>query len=284
MKNIKLNPTLKNIFIRIGCAVASIFVFNKIDWLLEVNTINGGWLEDHTTIHSVLLMMVAALFIRLNIYGCSRTVKRFAFGGFLLGVSALVGLWKCGVLREYFYFAHQHYYWLLRIWGAMSIVLAVVLSLFCRAESLRNIRHSKITLWTAILLFDFVVAMPNVWEYGHIDKYLYTSAKENLYLLKTDYSCVILYGQDSIKPYYADSTAFLSVHYHCIDKAADLWISESGDSLYFERKVNRYKITRPDGESFETGSAPAYFWETATNCWQWNVWWKLKRLFNRENS
>ena len=139
-------------------------------------------------------------------------------------------------------------------------------------------------LWTAILLFDFVVAMPNVWEYAYIDKCLYVSPKKNLYLLKTDYTCTILYGQDSLKSYYADSTAFLSIHYHRTNDAENLWVSEGGDSLYFEREVNRYKITRPDGESFEAGSTPTYFWETATNCWQWNVWWKLKRLFNKENS
>lgn len=293
-----MNPNLKNILIRSGCVVFSLFVYKQVNYQLEANIMGGGWLEDHTTTRYALLMLAAALLIGLNIRKCSSSVKRFVFGGFLLGLSVLLGLWKCGEFGGWslvppplsFYWSYTLNYWtcyaphpiysvLIHIWGALSVLLASLLPLFCRAENPRCVKPSKIVLWTAILLFDFAAAMPNVWEYAYIDKCLYVSPEKNLYLLKTDYTCTILYGQDSLKPYYADSTAFLSVNYHCIDKAADLWISESGDSLYFEREVNRYKITRPDGETLETGSAPIGLWESATNCWQWNVWQKIKNLF-----
>ena len=274
-----MNPNLKNILIRSGCIILSLFVYKQVDYQLKANIMGGGWLEDHTTTRYALLMLAAALLIGLNIRKCSSSVKRFVFGDFLLGLSVLIGLWKCGAVQSYGYVLHPLYYWLLRNWGGLSVLLASLLPLFCRAANPRCVKPSKIVLWTAILLFDFAAAMPNVWEYAYIDKCLYVSPEKNLYLLKTDYTCTILYGQDSLKPYYADSTAFLSVNYHCIDEAADLWISESGDSLYFEREVNRYKITRPDGETLETGSAPIGLWESATNCWQWNVWQKIKELF-----
>lgn len=280
-----MNPNLKNILIRSGCVILSLFVYKQVNYQLEANIMGGGWLEDHTTTRYALLMLAAALLIGLNIRKCSSSVKRFVFGGFLLGLSVLLGLWKYGAVQSWYeYVPHPLYYWLLRNWGGLSVLLASLLPLFCRAENPRCIRPSKIVLWTAILLFDFAAAMPNVWEYAYIDKCLYVSPEKNLYLLKTDYTCTILYGQDSLKPYYADSTAFLSVNYHCIDEAADLWISESGDSLYFEREVNRYKIPRPDGETLKTGSAPIGLWESATNCWQWNVWQKIKRLFNTANN
>lgn len=232
-------------------------------------------------------MILTACIIWVNVRKLSSSAKRFIFGCFFLGLAFLVGAWKIGCIAHYekYIIIYTDYMNQFRYWGALCILLASLLPIVCKQKCTHMAAISKIFFWVAVLLLDFVVAMPNIWEDEQQYKCLYYNYAKNICVIKTLDVCTILYGQDSLKRFSDDSTRFRSVHYYHADYSDNLWISKDGDSIYLAEKLTGYEITRPSGESFYAANGSPYIVEWyATNCWQYNAWWKLKNVFNHQRN
>lgn len=224
-------PMLKKIAVRCLYIVGSLVAYRLA--LQSVEAVFSNFDDGHPTLKFALLMLFAALIIWVNVRKLSSSVKRFVFGWFFLGLSLLVGAWKIGCIANCEnYTAYSDYTQLLIYWGALCVLLASLLPIICKQESTHLVIMSKICFWTAVLLLDFVVAMPNIWEDEQLGKCLYISLSKNILFIKTPYSCTILYGQDSLKNHYYDNTRFCSVKYNCANRSDNLWVSEDGDSIY----------------------------------------------------
>lgn len=227
-----------------------------------------------------LLMTLAALIIWVNVRKLSASARRFVFGCFFFGLSVLVGVWKIGCMAcNYADYTNRFVYW-----GAQCVLLASLLPVVCWQNSTRMAAIRKVCFWAAVLLLDFVVAMPNIREDEQLYKCLYYNAARKLYIIKTPDVCTVLSCQDSLKSHCDENTCFRSVCYRPANDSDNLWVSEGGDSIYLTRGLNDYEITRPSGESFtvSNGSPEVVEW-SATNCWQYNAWWKLKRVLSNKS-
>lgn len=273
---------LKKIVVRCLYIVGSLVAYRLA--LRSVETISPTFEAGHPTLKFASLMLLAAWIIWVNVRKLSPSVKRFVFGGFFLGLALLVGAWKTGcITNSVGYPIHDYYFDQLVYWGGLGVLLASLLPIVCKQKSTHRTILSNICFWTAILLLDFVVAMPNIWEDEQIYKCLYHNYAKKIYFVKTPRVCTILYGQDSLKSRCDENTRFYSVDYYLTNCSDHLWISDGGDSIYLTQGLNYYEITRPSGESFNVcnGSTRDVEWY-ATNCWQYNAWWKLKSVFNNQ--
>jgi len=270
---------LKKVAVRCFYIVGSFFAYFLA--LRSVETLFSYFEYGHPTLKYTSLMILAALIIWLNVRKLSASAKRFVFGCFFLGLSLLVGARKIGCMAcNYTDYTNRFVYW-----GALCVLLASLLPVACRQKSTRMAAISKICFWAAVLLLDFVVAMPNIWEDEQLYKCLYYNAARKLYVIKTPDVCAVLSCQDLLKSHCDENTSFRSVCYRPANGSDNLWVSEGGDLIYLTRGLNDYGITRPGGESFtvSNGSPEVVEW-SATNCWQYNVWWKLKRGLNNKGN
>ena len=142
-----------------------------------------------------LLMMAAAILIWVNIRKLSRPNIRLYFSAFLLGLGLLIGAWKVGAF--YLYSEHvllRHIYLeILFHFGWFSVLISSILPIFfVKQKNAKLDRGSKIGLLIVVLLFDFTIAMPNIFGDEIMEARIY--GNENCYLIQNgeEWSCHLL--------------------------------------------------------------------------------------------
>ena len=287
-----LNPTLKSILVRTAYIVGSLTIYYIaynycLDYLDFHYWSDGGLIDGHPTLRYTLLMMAAAILIWVNIRKLSRPNIRLYFSAFLLGLGLLIGAWKVGA----FYLYSEHV--LLRHidleilfhFGWFSVLISSIFPIFfVKQKNAKLDRGSKIGLLIVVLLFDFTIAMPNIFGDEIMEARIY--GNENCYLIQNgeEWSCHLLSVTNPDDKIWTDSVVMRTIQYFPKDNS--WWVADNGDSIRIEStKVyhSNLQIIHSNGKSYQVRTL-GYAETEYGNCWQSNIWHKIKGLFCKEEN
>ena len=235
-----LNPTLKSILVRTAYIVGSLTIYYIaynycLDYLDFHYWSDGGLIDGHPTLRYTLLMMAAAILIWVNIRKLSRPNIRLYFSAFLLGLGLLIGAWKVGAF--YLYSEHvllRHIYLeILFHFGWFSVLISSIFPIFfVKQKNAKLDRGSKIGLLIVVLLFDFTIAMPNIFGDEIMEARIY--GNENCYLIQNgeEWSCHLLSVTNPDDKIWTDSVVMRTIQYFPKDNS--WWVADNGDSIRIE--------------------------------------------------
>lgn len=144
----KLNPTLKDILVRIGCLAGSLFAY-----VFVVNQLHFS----HYTLCGITLFSVALLLIVFNLRPLARPIRQLFIALFVLAFASVV-FW-----HKVEYLPWPMYRNMLVYTPLGFVLLASLLPIFLRrVQAVRLAGCGKAMLWAAVLWLDFAAAFPNV--------------------------------------------------------------------------------------------------------------------------
>lgn len=281
-----LNPTLKNALVRAAYIVGSLTiyysVYNCLDYLDFHYWSDGMLIDGHPTLRYALLMIASAILIWVNIHKLSRPNIRLYYSVFLLGLGLLlIGAWKIGAFYLYSEHAllHRIYVGMLFYFGWFSVLISSILPIFlAKRKNAKFDRGSKIGFLIVVLLFDFTIAMPNIFGDETMEARIY--GNENCYLIRKEWCCRLLTVTNPDDKIWRDSVVMRPIHY--LPKDNSWWVADNGDSIRIENiKVyhSNLRVIHSNGKSYQVRTL-GY----AGNCWQYNAWRKIKELFFKEEN
>lgn len=286
-----LNPALKKILVRTAYIVGSLTIYYIayycIDYLDFHYWSDGGLIDGHPTLRYTLLMIASAILIWVNIHKLSCPNIRLYYSAFLLGLGLLIGAWKVGAF--YLYSEHvllRHIYvGMLFYFGWFSVLISSIFSIFfAKRENAKFDRGSKICFLIVVLLFDFTIAMPNIFGDETMEVKIY--GNENCYLIREgeEWCCRLLTVTNPDDKIWTDSVVMRTIQYFPRDNS--WWVADNGDSIRIENtKVyhSNLQIIHSNGKSYQVRTL-GYAKTEYGNCWQYNAWRKIKGLFFKEEN
>lgn len=285
-----LNPTLKNALVRTASIVGSLIiyysVYNCLDYLDFHYWSDGRLIDGHPTLRYTLLMTAAVILIWGNIRKLSRPNIRLYFSAFLLGLGLLIGAWKVGA----FYLYSEHvllchiYQGILFHFGWFSVLISSIFPIFfVKRRNAKLDRGSKIGLLIVVLLFDFTIAMPNIFGDETMEVRIY--GNEGCYLIQEEGSCCLLTVTNPEDEIWTDSVVMRTIRYFPKDNS--WWVADNGDSIRMKHTAQTpfqiIHIMHADGKDNYISSLGTDYTGYG-NCWQYNAWRKIKELFCKEEN
>lgn len=282
-----LNPPLKNALIRITYIVGSLVLYL---FLFDYPFL--FWKEcnfNHYTLTGSWQFAVALAIIWVNIRKLAKSIRLLTIGSYLLVFRGLMFWYKVETLPMLFdftpndcgFFTQQSNYRVLRILCCIGfILLASILPIFFKStDATRYTRLGKIWIWTAILILDFVAAMPNIYYSDQMPDRLYTGARK----IGKNYTCVYAIGMNDYPVFSVllpqDSVRTVQQHYLKVnyERHGDLLISpETQDTIWIEKGRAR---PNPYRQTIENNTSCLMRWQ-----WQYYAWHKIKRLFCKKEN
>lgn len=155
----KLNPPLKNALIRTGCIVGSLAAYIIIMRYLGHLEFEADY-EWQFSLYAIVRFVVPLLLVWLNVRKLAKPVRLGFTALFVLTYAATIFWQKAEPV------AWNRYFTNLVIVGLVFVTLATLLPIWLRnVQAERLSKFSKVLMWTAVLLMDFAVAMPEIWYY-----------------------------------------------------------------------------------------------------------------------
>ncbi len=281
-----LNPILKNVLVRTAYIVGSLVLY-----FLLFDHPFLFWKEcnfNHYTLNGCWQFGLALVIIWFNIRKLAQPIRYGVIGTYLLFFAIIIFWYKVASFPSSFdfipdnssFFHHQQTYRILRILGALGfILLASILPIFITTKTSNSVKSWKIWLWGAILLLDFVAAMPNIYFCEQMADRLYIGARKigdnytHIYAIG-DNDCPVLsvlLPQDSI---FTSPKHYLEVYY---ERHGEFLIqSETQDTIWIEKNGAKLNLTH---QTIENNTSCLMRWQ-----WQYYVWHKIKGLFNKEEN
>ena len=160
-----LNPTLKSILVRTLYIVVSPIAY----WVLyRVLFLIWPSLEMHTTIDGVWMFAVALAIIWFNVCKLAKPIQLITIGTYLFVFAGLIFWYKTDDISVLGIGENDSIlsnYLMARLFLCLGfILLASILPIFLKSTDVPNFaKFGKVWIWTAILILDFVAAMPNIY-------------------------------------------------------------------------------------------------------------------------
>lgn len=175
-----LNSTLKSILVRTLYIVVSPIAY----WVLyRVLFLIWPSLEMHNTIDGVWMFAVALAIIWFNIYKLAKPIQLITIGTYLFVFAGLIFWYKTDDISVLGIGENDSIlsnYLMARLFLCLGfILLASVLPIFLKSTDVPNFaKFGKVWIWTAILILDFVAAMPNIYfQSNRLINYIWVSVK-----------------------------------------------------------------------------------------------------------
>lgn len=157
MKNIKLNPTLKKIFIRIGCVVGSLYAYVFLMRIIDFSEFFIADYEWQFSLCEIARFVVPLLLVWLNMRKLSKPIRS--------GITALFALcYATSVFKQRIEPEVLNFFFInLKIVGFVFIALASLLPIWLKDKQVDHLAVcSKIAVWTAVIWMSFAVAFPEI--------------------------------------------------------------------------------------------------------------------------
>lgn len=276
-----LNSTLKSILVRTLYIVVSPIAY----WVLyRVLFLIWPSLEMHTTIDGVWMFAVALAIIWFNIYKLAKPIQLITIGTYLFVFAGLIFWYKTDDISVLGIGENDSIlsnYLMARLFLCLGfILLASVLPIFLKSTDVPNFaKFGKVWIWTAILILDFVAAMPNIYFSEQQADKLYMGFRKMgdtyqyapIYAVGNTYCCDVLIPQDSV---YTFPEHYLKVYY---ERHGDLLIQpETRDTIWIEKGGARLNLNR---QTIENNTSCLMRWQ-----WQYYAWHKIKGLFCKKEN
>lgn len=282
-----LNPTLKNVLIRILCIAVSPIAYYV---LFRILFLVWPSLEAHNTVAGIWDFTVALTIIWLNIRKLAKPIQLITIGSYLLVFAGLMFWHKTGDMSILGLdgsgpYSQFHNYRMSRILCCLAfILLASILPIFLKSATTPKLRRFGIVwAWTSILILDFVAAMPNIYfSVSYADR-LYSGYRKigDIYKYAPMYAIEsgdfqgnyfdVFIPQDSIC---ATPEHYLKVYY---ERHGDLLIQpETRDTIWIEKGGVR---PNADYQTIENNTSCQMRWQ-----WQYYAWHKIKGLFCKKEN
>lgn len=175
-----LNPTLKSILVRTLYIVVSPIAY----WVLyRVLFLIWPSLEMHTTIDGVWMFAVALAIIWFNVCKLAKPIQLITIGTYLFVFAGLIFWYKTDDISVLGIGENDSIlsnYLMARLFLCLGfILLASILPIFLKSTDVPNFaKFGKVWIWTAILILDFVAAMPNIYfQSNRLINYIWVSVK-----------------------------------------------------------------------------------------------------------
>ena len=276
-----LNPTLKSILVRTLYIVVSPIAY----WVLyRVLFLIWPSLEMHTTIDGVWMFAVALAIIWFNVCKLAKPIQLITIGTYLFVFAGLIFWYKTDDISVLGIGENDSIlsnYLMARLFSCLGfILLASILPIFLKSTDVPKFaKFGKVWIWTAILILDFVAAMPNIYFSEQQADKLYMGFRKMgdiykyapIYAVGNTYCCDVLIPQDSV---YTFPEHYLKVYY---ERHGDLLIQpETRDTIWIEKGGARLN---PNRQTIENNTSCLMRWQ-----WQYHAWHKIKGLFCKEEN
>lgn len=285
MKNIKLNPTLKKILIRICCVVGSLCAF-----VIFTNIIAGfrflGTLAGYQTriMGDVLAFAVPLLLGWLNLIFIDKPIRRIVTAIYVAAYATVSFLSKA---EPSLWRTDENTLILIRL---MFVVTASLLPIWLQNKRVeRLVTFGRVAIFTAALWLDFAVAMPSLWLGESTTTGIYMGqvpdvAKDPVIKVGASYAfepeIFWGYGPDSnIKVYVleSDSTGVYKGRIYHRHYRSDYMVDASKrDTIWFCKNGLSYDPNRKTMENVEHIALRYH--------WQYRVWQQLKKTLGRKEN
>lgn len=271
-----LNSTLKNVLIRTLYIVGSLFVFILLAMPYS--------LPVHKTLYGIWQLVVALAIIWYNIRKLAKPIQLITIGSYLFVFAGLICWYKVDDMSMLNLWGITWNYRIYERWLILAclgfILLASVLPIFLKSTNAPKLtKFGKVWIWTAILILDFVAAMPNIYfteqqadklymglrKMGGMDRYV------PIYAVGISDSFGVFIPQDSI---YTSPAHYLKVYY---ERHGNLLIQpETQDTIWIEKGG---VWANPNRQTIENNTSCLMRWQ-----WQYYAWHKVKGLFCKEEN
>ena len=281
-----LNPILKSIYIRMLYIIVSPIAYYM---LYRVLFLICPSVEIHDTINGVWQFAISLIVIWVNIRQLAKPIQLCVIGTYLLFLAILIFWYKVGTLPTRFYDSPDansiriqlcNYRIMRSFYSVGFILLASILPIFLRTVQVPYlVQFGTIWIWTAILILDFVSAMPNIYYSDQIADRLYIGHRKvgnewiPIYAIGNKNSPIysVFLPQDST---HTDKRHYLARFY---ERQENILIQpETQDTIWIEREGTWWI---PDRQIIvENNSDHLMCWQ-----WQYSAWHDIKELFTNDH-
>lgn len=261
-----INPTLKKIFVKIAFIAGSLFLY--------VVLLCCGGIFLPVTMLSIGQFVIAAVIIWLNIRKLSKSLQLCIIGAYLLVTAGIILKVKTAGGYDWSFYCSVGF-----------ILFAPILSIFLQSVTAKKLEHfSKIWIGISILIWDFVIAMPNIYFTDDMSDKLYVGFRkiENdvlpIYAIEKSqyiYNFSVLQPQELI--YNINNQRFERKYIQTFyQRGYDNLLIGNNDTIY----IKKCKATlNPSYQTIENN----------TSClirkqWQYYVWHKIKKVLYKEGN
>lgn len=223
---------------------------------------------------SIGQFIIPVVIIWFNIRNLSKPIQLSIIGAYLLAIAGIMLGSKMAGGYDWSFHCSVGF-----------ILVTPILTIFLQSAMAKKLeRFSKIWIWTSILIFDFVIAMPNIYFTDNMSDKLYVGSQKI---------------EDDILPIYAIDERFQYSYYnfsvllpqkivynsenHCFERHYiqkfyhryhDNLLIQKNDTIYIKK---RDAILNPSHQTIENNTSCLMRWQ-----WQYYAWQKIKGAFQNK--